>query len=183
MSKSATLFTRSLAIATFIGGMALSPHLYAQTPSDTSPPPDAPAMTAPSPQVGGSMKGHSMKAEDRVEKRIQELHDKLKITDDQASAWQNVADTMRDNEKNVHTLIMERHSKAGTLSAIDDLNSYQQIAAAHADGMSKFIQAFQPLYDSMSATQKKQADMLFASYEGHGDHGKHMQKKSSSKNQ
>ena len=47
------------------------------------------------------------------------------------------------------------------MTAIDDLKSYSEIADAHADGLKKFIPAFEPLYAGMSDAQKKSADTLF----------------------
>jgi len=98
---------------------------------------------------------------DRVEARIKELHTKLKITPAQEELWNNVAQVMRDNAKTMEALIRTRSEKAGTMTAIDDLKSYSEIAEAHADGLKKFIPAFEPLYAGMSDAQKKSADTLF----------------------
>ena len=54
-----------------------------------------------------------------------------------------------------------------TMSAVDDLETYQKIAQAHADGLQKLVTAFQPVYDSMSDDQKKNADQVFGQFEGH----------------
>ena len=68
---------------------------------------------------------------------------------------------MRDNAQNLDSLTQARLQNAGRMTAVDDLNSYSQIADAHAEGLKKFVPAFQALYDSMSDTQKKQADAFF----------------------
>jgi LTXXQ motif family protein len=99
---------------------------------------------------------------DRVEARIKELHDKLQITDAQADQWNAVAQVMRDNASSMRSLAATRTQNAGGMTAIDDLRSYQQITEAHADGLKKFVSAFQTLYDSMSDAQKKTADAVFA---------------------
>jgi periplasmic protein CpxP/Spy len=104
---------------------------------------------------------------DRVETRITELHTKLMITPEQEESWNGVAQVMRDNAKTMEELIKARTEKAGTMSAVDDLKSYAEIADAHADGLKKFIPAFEPLYASMSDAQKKNADTLFR-HHGHG---------------
>jgi len=98
---------------------------------------------------------------DRVEARIKELHTKLNITPAQEQLWNNVAQVMRDNAKTMEALIKARSEKAPTMTAIDDLKSYGEIAEAHADGLKKFIPAFEPLYAGMSDAQKKSADTLF----------------------
>ena len=100
-------------------------------------------------------------AGDRVEARIKELHTKLNITPAQEEQWNNVAQAMRDNAKTMEPLIKARLEKARTMTAIDDLKSYSAIADAHADGLKKFIPAFEPLYAGMSDAQKKSADTLF----------------------
>ena len=99
---------------------------------------------------------------DRVEARIKELHTKLKITPEQEDLWNNVTQVMRDNAKKMEELINARSEAASTMTAIDDLKSYGEIVEAHADGIRKFIPAFEPLYANMSDAQKKAADKLFS---------------------
>ena len=98
---------------------------------------------------------------DHVEARIKELHTKLKITPAQEESWNSVAQVMRDDAKTMEALIKARSEKSGTMSAVDDLKSYGEIAEAHADGLKKFTSVFEPLYAGMSDAQKKSADMLF----------------------
>ena len=98
---------------------------------------------------------------DRVETRIKELHTKLMITPEQEEAWNKVAQVMRDDAKTMEALIKARSEKARTVTALDDLKSYGEIAEAHADGIKKFSAAFEPLYTGMSDAQKKNADMFF----------------------
>lgn len=103
----------------------------------------------------------------RVETRIKTLHDKLRITPEQEARWNDVAQTMRDNQAAVSSLIEARRQNAQGMNAIDDLRSYQAITQAHADGMNRMIGAFQALYDEMPAEQKKVADDVFGRFEGH----------------
>jgi protein CpxP len=127
-----------------------------------TPAPMTPAKsTTPTTTAKGS---HS----DRVESRISEMHTKLKITPAQEGQWNNVAQVMRDNAKTLDTLTQARVSNASTMTAIADLKSYSEITDAHAEGLKKFVAAFQPLYDSMSDAQKKGADMLFQGHHGGG---------------
>ena len=110
--------------------------------------------------------------QERVEDRISTLHSKLMITPDQESAWSDVASAMRDNEKEIGGLIKDRHEKGMSMTAVEDLQSYQAIAQAHADGLKNVISSFSSLYDSMSDDQKKNADKVFGTFEGHGPDGK-----------
>ena len=96
-----------------------------------------------------------------VEARIKELHARLKITPEQEELWNKVTQVMRDNAKTMEALIKARSENASNMTAVDDLKSYNDIAEAHADGLKKFIPVFEPLYASMSDTQKKNADTLF----------------------
>ncbi|CAD6534703.1 Spy/CpxP family protein refolding chaperone [Paraburkholderia metrosideri] len=111
--------------------------------------------------------------ERNVEDRIAYLHAQLKITSAQESQWNTFADVMRSNGETMGQLFEQRKT-AGTLSAIDDMKQYAQIAQAHADGMKKLVDAFDPLYSSFSPEQKKLADATFHHQGGEGGrhHGK-----------
>jgi len=67
---------------------------------------------------------------------------------------------MRDNARAMDDLIQAR--KANTnMTALDDVKAYSEMADARAEGVKKFVAAFEPLYTSMSDAQKKVADQLF----------------------
>ena len=48
------------------------------------------------------------------------------------------------------------------MTAIDDLQSYEAIVDAHAQGIKKLAIAFKPLYASMPEAQQKNADLVFS---------------------
>jgi protein CpxP len=106
--------------------------------------------------------------EDRVEMRIKDMHAKLEITQAQEDQWAKVAEVMRDNARSMDTLTTARHKNANTMTAVDDLRSYGEIADAHAEGIKRLTPVFAALYDEMSDAQKKEADTLFR----HGPHKK-----------
>jgi len=106
--------------------------------------------------------------EDRVEMRIKDMHAKLSITPAQEEQWGKVAEVMRDNAKSMDALTTARHEHARTMTAVDDLTSYGEITAAHAEGIKKLTPVFATLYADMSDAQKTQADTFFR----HGDHKK-----------
>ena len=145
---------RALAAATLLlGTVALAGPSYAKTATPVAT--EDAAKTSPS---------------DRIEKRISDLHGKLRITAAQETQWTAVAQAMRDNAKTMDALIKDRSANAGAMTAMDSLRSYEKLADAHEDGLKKFIPAFQSLYDKLSADQQKAADAAFRS---HGSHEKH----------
>ncbi|MGD0960174.1 MAG: Spy/CpxP family protein refolding chaperone [Methylomonas sp.] len=99
--------------------------------------------------------------EDRAEMRIKDMHAKLKITSGQEELWSKVAQVMLEDAKTMDELTQTRVEHAKTMTAVDDLKSYAEIAEAHANGIKKLTPVFADLYGSMSDTQKKEADILF----------------------
>jgi periplasmic protein CpxP/Spy len=142
--------TRSVAIAALVSlPLAAAPlsAVYAQTKP-------VPAATNPADQKPGS-----------VEQRITQLHAELKITPDQDSKWNSVAQAMRDNAANMEKLVAEKQQQAPSgMTAVDDLKTYQEFAQAHVDGLKNLTSAFSSLYDSMTDPQKKNADQVFANF-------------------
>lgn len=102
-----------------------------------------------------------------TEQRIKELHDELGVSKEQEAKWAEVAKTMRDNDAVITALIEERRKNAEKMTALDDLQSYEDITQAHADGIKKMITSFEPLYDDMSDEQKKNADKVFNNFRAH----------------
>jgi hypothetical protein len=184
MLKITSPLFRAVALTALVGSFAFAAPVHAQDsaePAQNSPmgqaPSDQPAadQAAPAENQPVASKGHmDHKGEHgmmNVEQRIKTLHAKLKITSDQETDWNTVAQTMRDNETNIDQLIKARHANAASMTAIDDLQTYQQIAQAHADGLQKMASSFKTLYGDMSDDQKKNADTVFGSFEGrHHDH-------------
>jgi protein CpxP len=136
--------------------------------AQTAAPASAPDTTATAPTAKA---GH----ERNVEDRIAYLHSQLKITPAQETQWKAFADVMRSNGETMGQLFEQRKA-ATNVSALDDMKQYATIAQAHADGMKKLVDAFDPLYNSLSPEQKKLADATFhqGGPEGHhrGHHGK-----------
>jgi LTXXQ motif family protein len=105
---------------------------------------------------------------DAVESRITELKQRLQITPAQMPQWNAVAQVMRDNAQTIRKLVAERSQNQKSITAIDDLRSYETLTEAHAKGMKKLLPTFQALYNSMSDQQKKNADLVFARFERPG---------------
>lgn len=128
------------------------PPAYVMLAEDTSAEANGPETSATQSKV------------DRVEERIKDLHTRLQITAEQERQWNEVTQAMRDNAIKMDALTKERAEKVGTMSAVDNLKSYAEIAELHAKGIENFMSPFEDLYESMSDEQKKNADSIFRSY-------------------
>jgi periplasmic protein CpxP/Spy len=95
-----------------------------------------------------------------VETRISELHKQLHITPSEGPQFKAYADVMRSNAQAMRTLFAQR-AQSPDRSAIGMLRWYAKLTAAHANAVSKLVQPFEALYQSMSDDQKKVADAVF----------------------
>lgn len=100
-------------------------------------------------------------AAQHVEARIKQLHGQLHITAAQDSQWNEFAQTMRDNARDMDEAAEQRAQQFGTMTAIENMQSYEKLAEDHVQHLQKLIPAFQALYDSMSPEQKKTTDQVF----------------------
>jgi periplasmic protein CpxP/Spy len=116
-------------------------------------------------QTGGSTP--SSRHEETVDDRVKELHAELKITPAEEEKWAKVADVMRTNAKTIDDLLVQRHDGAAKATAVENLESWNAIAQAHADGSKALLDAFGSLYADMPDAQKKIADAAFRPAEGH----------------
>ncbi|HEV2161011.1 MAG TPA: Spy/CpxP family protein refolding chaperone [Stellaceae bacterium] len=152
------------AVVALTGALLVVPAL-AQTPSAPPPTPSTAAPAAPSAMPAApTTKAAPTKTSKRlsgVDARIASLHKRLKITAAQEPQWQQVAQVMRDNAAQIEQLVKERNAKLKTMTAVDNLQTYSDIAQAHADGLKKLVPVFDTLYGSMSDAQKKIADDVF----------------------
>jgi hypothetical protein len=57
--------------------------------------------------------------------------------------------------------ISSRMQQYQTMTALQNMQSYEQIAEAHAQGLQKLVPAFENLYNAMPAQQKQVADQVF----------------------
>lgn len=149
---------RSTALVALLSApLAIAPLAiaHAQSTAPTHASPNAATPAAANPEQKG----------ENVEQRITQLHADLKITPDQESKWNPVAQAMRDNAANMEKLIAEkRKTGSPNMTAVDDLKTYQEFTQAHLDGIKNLTSAFSSLYDSMSDPQKKNADEVFAKF-------------------
>jgi protein CpxP len=145
----------ALAVAALLAAPAAA---LAQSAQTKGPAPAAPAASAP-----GAGKAAPAGVVARVEQHIKELRAQLKITPAQEAQWQQFAQVMRDNAREMDEAVMQRAQQFASMSAVDDMESYAKIAEAHVQHLRKLIPAFSSLYTAMTPEQKKQADDVFRS--------------------
>jgi periplasmic protein CpxP/Spy len=147
----ASFLPRSLVVSSLIGAALVAGSLspaFAQ--SGTTKPPAAAAATSSKPET--------------VEQRITSLKAALKITPDEETKWKAVADAMRQNAGMMDKLVQDKRAKTASMTAVDDLKTYQDFTQAHLDGLKNLTSAFQSLYSSMPDPQKKNADQVFQAF-------------------
>jgi periplasmic protein CpxP/Spy len=146
-----------VALAAFgaIGSAGIATPVFAQSsaPAAASAPAGTMQMQPAAPKA--------TQREARVEERITQLHSSLKITPQQEDQWSKFADVMRENAHTMGDLYRQRVAQRDSMSALDDMKQYAQITQADADGTKRLVDAFEPLYASLSPEQKKLADESF----------------------
>ena len=168
-------FARSVAIAALMGATILASPLTAAR-ADTVTSAALQLAQAAAPQNPAAAGATQSKGE-TVEERITNLHAALKITPDEETKWNGVAQAMRENVANLEKLVAERRTQAPqNMTALDDLTTYQKFAQAHVDGLKNLTSAFTSLYDAMPAAQKTNADQVFRNFwrentRSHGQQG------------
>ena len=148
------------ALAAFAALLSLPAAALAQSAQAPAP---APQRAAP-PAAGSPMAGHPVagkNAEERVENRINELHAQLRITPAEQQQWDQFAQAMRENARDMDQVLMRRSQQFQTMNALQNMQSYEQIAAAHAQHVQKLVPAFENLYNAMPDQQKRLADQVF----------------------
>jgi protein CpxP len=131
------------------------PRQTAAVQGAATPPPAA----AASPLAGHPVPGKN--AEERVERRIKELHSQLQITPAEGPQWNEFAQVMRENARDMDHAFMQRAQQHPTMNAVQNMQSYEQLSEEHAQRVQKLLPAFQKLYDAMPDAQKRVADQVF----------------------
>jgi phosphate-selective porin len=143
------MITRALPI--LLTGAMLAAPAFAQTAAPAATPAPAPAPVTAAPG----------KASAAVERRITELHSKLKITPAEQASFDGFANVMRANAEHMDVMVARRQETNGTASAVEQMQIYGDMAQAHAEDMHKLVPAFASLYNSLTPAQQKLADQSF----------------------
>jgi truncated hemoglobin YjbI len=117
------------------------------------------ALAQPPPMAGQPVPGKN--AEQRVENRIKELHKQLQITQAEEPQWNEFAQVMRENAREMDRVFMQRAQQFASMNAVQNMQSYEQISQEHAQLVQKLVPAFQKLYEAMPEQQKRLADQVF----------------------
>jgi len=152
---------RSFAIAALMGATMLATPLSAARAEQAVAPQNQAAAGATESKGATETKGET------VEQRITNLHAALKITAEQETQWNAVAQAMRENASNMDKLVAAtRTTPPQNMTAVEDLKSYEKFAQAHVDGLKNLISSFEKLYAAMPDPQKKVADGVFNTSRG-----------------
>jgi hypothetical protein len=127
----------------------------------------APLTANPDPADHAYSQKSAQEKRESVEDRIATLHSSLMITLDEEQDWAAVAQVMRANEATMEALVAkERARPARTLTAVQDMRTYETFTAAHVTGLASLISSFEVLYAAMPAPQQAVADQVFQNF-GH----------------
>jgi LTXXQ motif family protein len=149
----------ALAIAALVAGAGLG--------SLAAPQPAAAQAATTAPQQGEHHERHRFSPARHVEGRIAYLKAELQITDAQAPQFDRVAQAMRDNAKTMEQAFDQHRAMRGQpRTAVQRLEARAQFASLRAQDDQRFVEAFKPLYASLSDNQKKAADELLTRH-GH----------------
>jgi periplasmic protein CpxP/Spy len=147
------------AMAAFLCLPAAALAQSSQAPAPAAPQGAPPPAAASSPLAGHPVAGKN--AEERVENRINELHAQLRITPAEQQQWEQFAQVMRANAREMDQTFMQRAEQFPSMNAVQNMQSYEQIAEAHAQHVQKLVAAFENLYNAMPDQQKQLADQVF----------------------
>jgi protein CpxP len=110
-------------------------------PAGTQAAAPAPTAAASSPIAGHPVPGKT--AEERVERRIREMHAQLQITPAEEAQWNEFAQVMRENARDMDRAFIQRAEQFPTMNAVQNMQSYEQIAEDHAQRVQKLVPVFQ----------------------------------------
>ena len=154
MSARNLLIAASVIATGFAGGLALA-QPAAQQPG------------APATQVQRA--DHVRPAPGRfIEGRIAFLKTELKLTAQQTPLFDKLADEMRAGARTMqerHALRQQASATTAPASALEKLERRSTAMKEMTAAQDRYLAAFRPLYQSLSAEQKQTADQLF------GQHG------------
>ena len=130
--------------------------LAAEAPAGSAAAPSADAKAEPA-------KRHARYAPGRyIEGRIAFLQAELKITPEQKPLWDKLAAVLRENAKSDAALFEQMRAERGKKpDAVTRMNARVKFSEARLANTKKLLEAFAPLYESLSDEQKQVADELF----------------------
>ena len=185
------LKSKSLSALAFAAMLAASSQSFAQTQPDPHHPADGAGTTEAVPENqdqqgmsmpmmmnmmsgmmkmmggGGAQMGMGgMNMTEHTAGRIAFLRAELQISDAQSKAWDAFADAMQKIGSQMKEADMPMMAEASAPQLLARLDSQEQMLTARLEGVRAMKAAFAPLYDALSAEQRKTADDLLANHMG-----------------
>lgn len=156
----------AIALTALLGGTGIA-TLQPVAAQTAAPPATASATPAP------AMHRPPRERPSHIEGRIAFLKAELKITPAQEPQFDKVAQALRQNsEERRHAFEQIRTTAPDQpRNALQHLEARARFAAMRAQENDRFLAAFRPLYDSLSADQKKSADDLMTPHRHFGRRG------------
>jgi HPt (histidine-containing phosphotransfer) domain-containing protein len=136
-----------------------------------------PALAQTAPQAQDQAREHqghhrAFSAARHIDGRIAYMKAELKVTPAQEPQFDRVAQAMRENATAKDQAMQKlRGDRDQPKNAVERLELRQQLAAERAQDSQRFLDAFKPLYASLSDDQKKAADEMLTRH-GHHGHGR-----------
>jgi protein CpxP len=157
-----SMFRVATVLAATLPALTLPAAVYAQTNS----PAGGAASTGAESALPASVSA-------KVEQHIKALHDQLGITPGEQPQWEAFAQVMRENAAQMSDAFINRSAKVSGMTAVDNMQSYAQLAQVHATNTQKLASAFQALYNTFPDQQKQLADRIFQNSKGKLPSNKH----------
>jgi hypothetical protein len=157
---------RAVAAAGILSLLALGSPRANASPLDFAQATPAPAVSNPAPATppGGTAAAPSPRGPAELsEARIADLRTRLQITAAEESQFTAVATIMRANAQAMEALLADRNKDTDS-TAVGALRWYERLTAAHAEALKTFVPAFEGLYTTLSDSQRKTADAIFAQF-------------------
>jgi hypothetical protein len=121
----------------------------------------AAAQTQPAPGASATGAAHSTPMQQREQQRLTQLHQHLRITPTEQSAWDQFAEASMQNATRLDTAFRARAEQVPTMNAIQNMQTFADLDMQRAQDMQQLVPAFQKLYAALSPAQQKTADQLF----------------------
>lgn len=120
-----------------------------------------PAASPPQPSAAAKPPTTAKTPETQIDKRITQMHARLRITPDQEPTWTNFAGVMRANAAATDQAYRRHATTIGTMSAVENLRAFTQIEQTRAQGLQTLLASFETVYNGLATDQKQSADAIF----------------------
>lgn len=115
---------------------------------------------------GDSRGGRFERGFNRLERRLDYLHERLEIRPSQDTAWSNFSDALRQEvatrRGQIEDTFRNEERRLTPPTAIERLERRQRMLTGMRDRLDRVIGALRPLYAALDEDQKRAADELFS---------------------